>query len=93
MVAGKVQKDQNEKPRSLFRIGKTFEAETLLEPTFLKIKNPALSRTGFDMLTERASRQLYYLVTYITSFTAFTTFSAFGKLAAIKVGAYGSGTS
>jgi hypothetical protein len=34
-----------------------------------------------------------YLLTYITSLTAFTTRSALGKLAAIKVGAYGSGTS
>ena len=34
-----------------------------------------------------------YFLTYITSFTALTTRSAFGKLAAIKVGEYGSGTS
>lgn len=34
-----------------------------------------------------------YFFTYITSFTALTTRSVFGKLAAINVGAYGSGTS
>ena len=34
-----------------------------------------------------------YFVTYMTSFTALITRSAFGKLAAIKVGAYGNGTS
>jgi len=34
-----------------------------------------------------------YFTAYITSFTALTTLSALGKLAAINVGAYGSGTS
>jgi hypothetical protein len=40
----------------------------------------------------RSDLQIYFL-TYITSLTALTTRSAFGKLAAIKVGEYGSGTS
>lgn len=59
-----------------------------------KNKNPLSWLRGFDDSTcEAKLHHLYYLLTYIASLTALTTFSAFGKLAAIKVGAYGSGTS
>jgi hypothetical protein len=53
-------------------------------------KNPPNCFGGFYMFWSLTDN---YFLTYITSFTALTTRSALGKLAAIKVGEYGSGTS
>ncbi|MNK36142.1 hypothetical protein D3C87_546850 [compost metagenome] len=58
-----------------------------------KIPQIALEDSVYLMRFFAMLRMTIYFVAYITSFTALITRSAFGKLAAIKVGEYGSGTS
>lgn len=56
-------------------------------------KIPQIALEDYMLLVFDYAQTDNYFLTYITSFTALTTRSALGKLAAIKVGEYGSGTS